>query len=362
MKLVIGATSAQEYPIQTPGAVALGMPKSVERHTPGGHAALDYRGTSYVNGDSSQSEGVRIPSKTDLEIQESFRKKSTKKNVSLYIASCLSNYSREIKDDRMVRTFNGMRYCMERIDTGDRCHSSRYCDRRPCIICARHRMANDIRKYGPSVLSMEDPYFVTLTWQNVEGSLLWSSTREQLEYHRFTREKVNRIPNETYRCLRKVEVTAGKIPKLYNPHIHMIVDGKYNAEITVDRHIQRNRNRTYKGKPYVVSEAQDMKPCDSDSITETLKYCTKFVTKSEAGAKKLVEIKDLYTIFSQIHGRQMVRSFGLEINDSDEYDRARVNPALSYVEDGSVGLYDSMLSDWYDLRTGEGYSGLTMVN
>jgi len=223
-------------------------------------------------------------------------------------------------------------------------------------------MASDINKYGPAVLSMDNPHFLTLTWQNVEGNKIWESTREQIELHRLTREKINRKPNETYRALRKIETTSGTVPKLFNPHLHLVVDGQYHAEETLDRHIRKNKNRTSNGRPYVLPEAQDIKPCDDKSIMEMMKYCTKFVTEITEGPKKLIQIKDMYTIFSQIHGKQMVRSFGLDINDSDTYERFKVNPALSYIQDGSVALFDDSLRDWYDLSTGEGYSGLALVN
>jgi plasmid rolling circle replication initiator protein Rep len=222
---------------------------------------------------------------------------------------------------------------------------SGYCNARWCNTCNRMRTAKLIHAYKSTLEAFKDPYFVTLTFPNVNGSELRQTTKKMIQNAVLiikNRRKINEING-----IRKLETTYNEPRDDFHPHFHFIIDGKENAEYVRDEWLKRYKD----AQPW----SQDIRKADKGSIIELFKYTTKIVSKSKREFD--VFVYALNTIFTAMYGIRSFQSFGkvrmvkedIENLVTDEY-----TDLPSYAE--SV-VWKWEKKDWINMTDGKKLTG-----
>lgn len=175
---------------------------------------------------------------------------------------------------------------------------SGYCNARWCNTCNRMRTAKLINGYKSPLESFQDPYFVTLTFPNVNGSELSQSIKKMIQNAVLIIK--SRRKNTAINGIRKIECTYNEERDDYHPHFHFIIDGKENAEYV--------RNEWLKRYETAETWSQDIRKADKGSMIELFKYTTKLVSKSKRGYDVYVYALDI--IFNAMYGIRTFQSFG----------------------------------------------------
>lgn len=172
---------------------------------------------------------------------------------------------------------------------------SKYCNARWCTVCNRIRMAKMIKAYSIPLVQFKDMYFVTLTAPNVKGEQLKDEVNNMLKSFQRIRQNLHK-QNITFKGIRKLECTYN--PRTgFNPHMHILLDGKEVAEKLVELWLKRNKAARRK--------AQDIRKADKNSLLELFKYTVKGIHKGKFYAKALD------TIYQALHNRRTYQPFGI---------------------------------------------------
>lgn len=223
--------------------------------------------------------------------------------------------------------------------------TAKYCDSRWCNTCNRIRTAKLINGYKKPLSEFSEPYFVTLTVPNVQGSDLKPCIAGMVRTFANTL-KSNRRAGIAFNGIRKLECTYNAIDDNYHPHFHVIIDGEINARALLAGWLQRYSIADEKG--------QDCRPADPDSWIELFKYTTKLVTKTK-GEGFRIYIPALDRIFQAMYRVRTFQSFGCvrmvpeEITElqSEEYE---IEPY-----EFLVWLWEG--NDWQSMTTGKALTG-----
>jgi plasmid rolling circle replication initiator protein Rep len=175
---------------------------------------------------------------------------------------------------------------------------SGYCNARWCNTCNRMRTAKLIHAYKSTLEAFKDPYFLTLTFPNVNGSELTQSTKKMIKNVVLIIK--NRRKTIEINGIRKLETTYNEERDDFHPHFHFIIDGKENAEYV--------KNEWLKKYKTAQRWSQDIRKADKGSIIELFKYTTKLVSKSKKEINIWVYALD--TIFQSMYGSRTFQSFG----------------------------------------------------
>lgn len=222
--------------------------------------------------------------------------------------------------------------------------TSRYCNGRWCNTCNRIRTAKLTEGYKKPLGDFRDPYFVTLTIPNVEGEVLRDEVQNMLTT--FSLIKKGRRRKVEFSGIRKVECTYNEEKNNYHPHLHIIIDGKENADYLVDHWLKRY--------PNAKRIAQDIRVADKGSLSELFKYATKIVSKSKKDGYRIY-VNALDVIFQSLHGVRTFQSFGKVKMVNEDIDELK-----SEVYD--IPYYESTVwqwvdNDWYSILYGEALTG-----
>ena len=142
--------------------------------------------------------------------------------------------------------------------------TGRYCNGRWGNTCNRIRTAKLMEGYRKPLETLLEPYFVTLTIPNVCGEDLKESIKTLLKTIQLITRSRRRLTE--FNGIRKIECTYNAIEDTYHPHLHLIIDGKDNAEWLISEWLKRNPNAN--------RVAQDYRKADSGSLMELFKYTT----------------------------------------------------------------------------------------
>lgn len=216
--------------------------------------------------------------------------------------------------------------------------TGRYCNGRWCNTCNRIRTAKLMEGYRKPLETLLEPYFVTLTIPNVCGEDLKESIKTLLKTIQLITRSRRRLTE--FNGIRKIECTYNAIEDTYHPHLHLIIDGKDNAEWLVSEWLKRNPNAN--------RVAQDYRKADSGSLMELFKYTTKIVTKTQKDGFKIY-VRALDTIFQAMYKVRTFQSFG------------KIRMVSEDIEDIQSELYDipyyeSLVWQW------SGYDWQAMIN
>lgn len=299
------------------------------------------------------------------ETRKALKKRAKRKYITQAIITRLAQLNSPLKDSYLL-SYD----CGNTITQKDGKLTSKYCNSRWCLTCNAIRTAKMIKGYRGQLEAMKEPYFVTLTSRNVKGWQL------QSEINRFLggkKHKVELVPlkqrmqkhykpeKETLKKrdtgvfkkimeamrkrgtpingIRKLEVTHNASADTYNPHFHLIIDGKEVAQDIVKLWLKHNENAK--------EAAQDIRPADDEAILELMKYSTKLASKD-------TDMEALDIILRALYGRRIIQPMGNIKKVSEEVDDI---DAVIETESETEAVYVWSESDWYDMETGEALSG-----
>jgi len=263
------------------------------------------------------------------------------------------NLAIQNSESPMKKSYDNTYHCasIKRYENGKIVSS--YCKNRWCYTCNRIRTAINIKNYSSDISNFIDPYFITLTRPTVgikdlpmridEMELSW---RQLYKYSNDKRK--DPFKNGIFlKGIRSMETTI-RPDKKYHYHMHLIVDGKDNAEWIIDEWLKRNKDASPK--------SQNLKSADQNALLEIFKYSVKM----SVDLQKTANFKRLDSLFTVLKGKRTLAAFGgvkvpkIDINEEmqleaqpDNYLKLRLGDELS------IWVWKSDLCDWINYETGE---------
>lgn len=221
-----------------------------------------------INSDSLDTIGTKQV-KSEKTPKELFLKK--RKNKVITKASMYKMFA--LQDSPLLGHYRQAYRCNEAIiknhETGK--VTVNYCKKRCCTVCARIKSAQSISKYGDAILMLGDLYMVTLTNKNVfKGELTDEVTRMVGAIGKI---RVNmRVQGHKLNGYKSFECTYSRYTG-FNPHIHLVVQGKEIAEMIHRLWLKQFPNASERG--------QDIRKVGNTykDLLEVFKYVAKPVTK-----------------------------------------------------------------------------------
>lgn len=242
-------------------------------------------------------------------------------------------------------TYERTRECVSLLKQHEQTLTSRYCQRRNCMVCNNIRTAQLINKYKQPFQNIGETMFTTLTRPNVKAHQLSA----EIEYinHWFSNLKkiINRhhtIHENPFSGIKRIEITYNYLTDSYHPHIHIGHTKGYEQLII---------NKWLKDNPTANVKAQDTRQTDDNSLTELLKYATKFV----GGTKKkpIVYAQAFDTIISAIKGKRLISAFGNLYNIKIELDEIFDELSKQKYHDIPESYFDMWYyetNDWFNIK------------
>jgi len=247
--------------------------------------------------------------------------RARRKIVSQRLSKALMQIAEEQEDPELKQTFRNTYYCQSKIySVGNRLYG-RYCKNRVCTICLAIRKAQLINKYYPELEKMHDLQFVTLTVPAVPKAGLAEAFRQVLDTFQTITEKHRkrslRGTGPKLIGVKSLECCFNPVKRTYNPHLHILIAGKDNAEILVNDWLQAWNKLSYTSK-----HAQKIKPVRNlnNSLIEIIKYGTKIFTEPDLESKsnqrhnREVYAKALYNIVTCMKGLRIFERFGFNVS------------------------------------------------
>ena len=260
----------------------------------------------------------------------------------------------------LEKAYRNTVYCSNTLrQSSDGTISSRYCGNRWCLACCRIQTARSIRRYGPELDTWGEKMFVTLTIPNDSGDRLGEWIDLILRAIPQMSRAIKRTDGLEFRAVRKLECTFNFRRGDYHPHLHLIVEGRAQAEALVGRWLELF--------PTARRAAQDIRPCRPGEAKELFKYFTKLATKASDGTSLPIPVEALDVIFAAMRGRRVYQSVGFTLPKSPAQDeeaplgRTGRTAAPSRIGESITWDWSQESADWLDGRTGEFLtcSGLT---
>ena len=248
-------------------------------------------------------------------------------------------YWRTYRCQNVIKKVNGRTY-------------GNYCGNRLCTVCSKNRRAELIRKYLPVLETWNDPYFVTLTAKACPAHELRARLKSFLHAFKLVRRRID-YKHKTGKCekligIRSLEANFNARKKTYNPHFHVIVDGKEMAEL-----LRQEWKRFWKDE-FSNLEAQHKRKVKKDKrkeLIETIKYSTKLFSEVEKGKKgnSKMYIAALYTIDRAMTGRRLFDRFGFDLPAESK----RVPKGTRFAINVETFKYDLKRANWISTETDE---------
>ena len=179
-----------------------------------------------INSDSLDTIGSKQV-KSEKTPKELFLKK--RKNKVITKASMYKMFG--LQDSPLLKDYRQAYRCNEAIikDPNTGKITVYYCKKRCCTVCARIKSAQSLAKYAEAILKLEDLYLVTLTNVNVLKGELNDETSRMVEV--ISKIRVNmRVQGIKLNGYKSFECTYSRY-KGFNPHFHLVVQGKEVAEM-----------------------------------------------------------------------------------------------------------------------------------
>lgn len=230
--------------------------------------------------------------------------------------------------------------------------TSTYCKNRWCYTCNRIRSAININQYSSQINDFQEPIFVTLTRPTCSIEDLQNQIDEMEKAWRALYKYSNDKRKEAFKNgiflkgIRTMECTIRPNGQ-YHYHMHMIVDGKANAEWIVREWLKRN--------PKSSENAQDVRPADKNALAELFKYAIKMtvdLTKSD-------NFKRLDALFCILKGKRTLATFGgvkaIKVTDEDFEVESQFEEelVLRFGNEESLWIFQKEVFDWINPETGE---------
>jgi hypothetical protein len=256
----------------------------------------------------------------------------------------------------LERSYRNTVYCASLLDQAGGKLKAKYCGNRWCLVCNRLRIARSIRAYLPVISEWgDDKQFVTLTVPNCQGPELVSVLDRMHRELGNIKYRIKRADGLPFVALRKLEVTYNPVRRDFHPHFHLVVKGEATARALVARWLG--------AFPDASEKAQDVRPCNDQTLKEAFKYFTKLVSKgSKAGQSVAVAPSALDVIFCAMRSRRVFQPMGFRAATDDTEDKVITDmgtAAISRIADEVIWSWSQELTDWIDQSTGECLTGYT---
>jgi hypothetical protein len=237
-------------------------------------------------------------------------------------------------------------HCASQLEQEGKTITTKYCKNRWCMVCNRIRTAVLIRGYEPALKKLQDPQFVTLTFPNVQGDKLRAEIKGM--YKSFKRIG-DRLKKRGIRLkgIRKMECTHNQLLNNFNPHYHLLVEGKEHAGLIVQEWL--------KEYPTASPKAQYVVPADDNSIMELMKYFTKILPskKSRATGRLEINAKALDTMFQAMQGLRVFQPFGITKHVSEEIEELEKAEYNIVEQAHALWIWEQDVADWVNIITYE---------
>lgn len=235
------------------------------------------------------------------ESQQKFQRIAYRKAISKTLSIRLIG-----KSKRLEKSIKNTFFCSDEIRVEGVNYSTERCKNRWCPICQAHYKAKLISQYQPAIEAMNDPYFLTLTFPAMKAQKLQAGieTMKKAHYDIVKRLKTASKRNGEvfeYNAIRKMESNYKAKTGTYNPHFHILIDGKLNAEMIRNEWLQLKGLEGQRLSP----KAQELKPADKQTVAQELfKYILKPQPIDKFSPTAQVRI---YEVFYRKH---IVETFG----------------------------------------------------
>lgn len=240
------------------------------------------------------------------------------------------------------------------VDAEGRAHS-KYCKNRWCPLCQSIRIAKLIDGYKGQLEQYPELYFVTLTRPTVPAEQL-KEQREKM-MHAFTRIRMSTyFRKNKFSGLRKAECTI-RPDELYHFHYHVLINSKEGAEFMVRRWLELN--------PDSDPQAQNIEAVDrtnhgtgKGALLEIFKYFTKLIAKlrnDDGTEQRFINYRRLNVIFEFMRGQQVFKPFGSLKPVPEDFEDEELTADINIERANSIWQW--VVSDWYDIDTGEALTG-----
>jgi hypothetical protein len=230
---------------------------------------------------------------------ESYTKRAGRKAISKAQVFKLLELDSPLKDqyERCDRC-NEVVWEKQHVVSGKNKLFANYCNTRMCAVCSSKKTAEMIAGYEHAFEQFKEPMFVTLTMVAVPAESLKQAIKQMQKTFASIKD-VMRKKGLKLIGIRKIESNYNARRKTFNPHFHLIIDGRKEAIELVDQWYMRNDGVVYK--------AQKIKHADKNTLKELFKYTTKAVTGKD---QKRFNAKAQDTIYRALLGIRTFQAFG----------------------------------------------------
>jgi hypothetical protein len=208
-----------------------------------------------------------------------------------------------------------------------------HCRHRWCAVCNGVQAGKNLASYGKQIESMQDPYFVTLTTRNCTSDQLNDTLDRFQDAWRSICKSVR--SKSKLVAFKKMEFTYKEKKDTWNPHYHIIVDGKEQSQMILDLWMKIWGDE-------VDLKGQDVKRVsDRDgAIREVFKYTHKGYQDG-----KLIPPDALFVLHQALHKRRLFSAVGMvkEKHVEDVEDHSTVDWR---VEEDTVWVWQPYVCNW----------------
>lgn len=276
--------------------------------------------------------------------QKQARKKYIGQGVAKYLA--LGNPTSPLKDK-----YWDIYHCQDSVEIVFNKRKTHYCNNRACPTCASIKTAILISGYNQQLMELTEPQFVTLTCDDKQvndvASLKKEIERKYKVWRRITKNAVKQ--HIQLNGVRNIEITYNEVGNWYHSHMHIVVDGREQAEFIVAQWIAINA----KLGTIAAQWCQNIKPIDKSRempFIEIFKYITKIGGKNKQGKRELlVYPPNVYdTIYQALFRKRAIQPFGNIHKVNDEIPEIELTSDIYDLAEGLFFLWTG--NDWEDVE------------
>lgn len=300
---------------------------------------------------------VPLTKKTDFENKVTLVKRAKRKFLATGLALRLVDYcDKNPNEGQLKKSYWNSFYCVNKLAEHGGEVMGEYCKNRWCLVCNSIRQMVLKNKYGETLDSWKEKYFVTLTVPNCSGDKLKETIEgmtktfakiKNMFYRRWKRGKGTKLVG-----LRKLECTYNPQRGDYHPHFHFVLTSESLGQELIDEWLARN--------PGCNRAAQDIRQADENSTKELFKYFTKIISTHDK--EKKIYTHALNTIFNAIKGKRTFQPFGFkavkiteeEIEENEIILTEQNEQETPYPQ---LFMWKQEVADWVNEKTGEMLSG-----
>ena len=243
----------------------------------------------------TDSQVVTKGKKQVTRLNKSYQKKAKSKSISNAITYKLV----DVKGSKLTKYYWNAFHCNAALEQSGKRLIGTYCNTRHCLVCNRIRAAKAINGYTTPLANIGKTSFVTLTVKAVKAEDVKSTIEQMTSTFRKVLKNLKNTYGITLKGIRKVESNYNPKADTFNPHFHLITNGK-PCEILLLRTLWLN---SFPGDVANI-KAQDVRQTDEDSVNELFKYFTKVLIDGKLYPKAAD------VIFTAMKGKRTIQPFG----------------------------------------------------